>query len=210
MSLTNGVSSPSNYIILYAPYTGGPVGMVQPGSVASTAVNVTANVWQHACGTINAAGTLRTAYLNGTSKGTNGSTVAFGTINQTFVASDAFGFYIDGQVTDAAIWNAELDDAEVASLATGNCDPRDIRRGSLSAYWKLPGLYAPEPDYRGLYNLTVTGATQYDDPALVKQIRLRKRLMSTTRTFGVSPAAVAGTFNAAWLSCNKLLGGGIC
>lgn len=76
-------------------------------------------VWQHAAG-IFTSNALRAAYLNGGNKGTNTTSIATSSLDRTRVGSrppDAYFF--DGKIAEAAVWNAALDDDEIALLAAG-------------------------------------------------------------------------------------------
>jgi hypothetical protein len=109
-------------------------------TAATTSVSAADNTLFHAAGILESA-TSRTAFLNGGSKVTNtvdsGSANAYG---QTAIgaryASASWGAFWDGQIAEAAIWNAALTDAEVASLAKG-FKPTRIRPQSLVFYAPL-------------------------------------------------------------------------
>jgi hypothetical protein len=122
------------------------------------------NAWQHGGGVF-ASTTSRTAYLNGT-PGTEETTsvaditptrVSIGVLDETTPAD-----YMDGQIADAAIWNAALTDAEMAALAAG-ASPLSIRPGNLIFY--VPLVRDNDIDIVGGLPLTATGTpTVSDDP----------------------------------------------
>lgn len=63
----------------------------------------------------------------------------------------------NGDIAEAAIWNALLDDAEFAVLAAG-VSPLLVRPSALVAYWPLLGQYSPEIDVRAGKGLTLNNA----------------------------------------------------
>ena len=109
-----------------------------------------------------ASDTSRSAYINGGSKATDTTSAAIPsgldtTGIATFLYSSGPFELLDGTIGEAAIWTAELSDAEVAALARG-VSPLNIQPGSLWAYWPLLGVDSPEPDQSGnSRNLTLTG-----------------------------------------------------
>lgn len=96
------------------------------GGTNASAVTTTApstSVWSHAAGVF-ASATDRRAFLNGGSKGTNTTSVTFSTaLNRTLIGvrlrSNTYAQGMDGKIAECAIWDTDLTDDEVASLAKG-------------------------------------------------------------------------------------------
>jgi hypothetical protein len=132
------------------------------GTNTSAQVNgVVAATWQHAAGVFNASAastnyTSRLAYLNGTSA--TESTALVCAPNRTLLGariSTTVGAFLSGLLAEAAIWNAALPAAEIASLAAGYC-PLFIRPQNLVAYWPLFARATNEEDWVGGFTMTNT------------------------------------------------------
>lgn len=138
-------------------------------ALAESTSTYTANVWNHAAAVF-ASSSSRAVYLNGGNKGTDANDVTPGGLDITAIGvrprSSLFA-YVSGRVADAAIWDAALSDAEVASLAAGYAPPL-IRPQSLVAYWPLFGNLSPEPDRVGGYDMTLNNApTKVPHPPVI-------------------------------------------
>ena len=108
------------------------------GAFAVTTTGYTASTWHHAAGVFTSS-TDRAAFIDGGSKGTATDDLTPTGLDRTAIAvldrlSPAS--YVDGEIAEAAIWDAALTDGEVASLAAGY-SPLLIRPTSLKAYWPL-------------------------------------------------------------------------
>jgi len=128
---------------------------------AATTTGFTAGTWHHAAGVWSATND-RAAYIDGGSKGTNTQTVTFAsTPDRTWIGRvRGLTNYVHSDldaVAEAAIWNVALSDAEIALLAKG-LSLLLIQRGAIAAYWPLFGVNSPEPDWKGVANLTLNGA----------------------------------------------------
>ena len=139
--------------------------------VASTTTGYTTNQWQHIAAVF-ASSTSRSAYRNGTAKATNTSSVSPSGVNATYIGAwytgaggslDTAAFF-DGRVCEAGIWNAALDDAEIAALADGY-SPLLIRPASLVAYWPLGGRYgqSDRDRWRNGHDLTANNSPTWTD-----------------------------------------------
>lgn len=141
------------------------VGDAAAGAQAVSSTTISSGVPFHACG-VWASDSSRSAYLDGGGKGTNttaitpsgidrmGVGVGYGSsLTQPLAPATSSG---DGFIAELGVWNAALDDAEVASLATG-LSPLLVRPSALVRYFPLLGLYSPEIDVRGGAGLTMTG-----------------------------------------------------
>lgn len=132
-----------------------------------TTTGFTANTWHHACGVF-ASATDRRAFLNGGGKGTNSLNRDPSGMNRTSIGRTSNNDdYMSGQVAEAAVWNAALDDVEVLALAKG-ASPLRVRPLSLVAYWPLWGFHSPEIDlWKGNLTLSVVGGPTLSDHAPV-------------------------------------------
>lgn len=124
---------------------------------ATTTAAPSASVWTHAAGVFVSA-TDRRAFINGGSKGTNATSVAFSTaINRTVIAqrlrSNVYAQGMDGRLAECAIWNEALSDDDVYSLSRGY-RPSLIRPDSLVMY--VP-MIRDVLDFSGGQTLTATG-----------------------------------------------------
>lgn len=161
---TNGGTA--RYSIVPAGTAAGDPIQVGVTNSAGTGVNATTStgwssgVWNHACG-VYASTTSRSAYLNGGGKVTETTSItasADRTLIGARINSGAVGAFFSGRVADVGIWNIDLTDAEVASLATG-MSPLLIRPQSLVFY---APLYRNFVDYKGM-SLTNTGSATVVD-----------------------------------------------
>lgn len=75
----------------------------------------------------------------------------------------------NGDLAEAATWNAELVSDEIVSLARGS-SVSHIRNANLQGYWPLQGASSPEPDLSGFINPgTLTGTVRSVHPPVVMQ-----------------------------------------
>lgn len=133
-----------------------------------------ANKWHHACGVITS-NTNRTIYLDGENAQTGTSSLNPLTGNATIdrlslgrQAGSAPGNYLNGRLAHACVFNRALTQNEVRQLLIS---PTLIRKG-LVAYYRLPGLAAPEPNFiDGTKNLSsVYGAIGSQDEPPISHI----------------------------------------
>ena len=68
-----------------------------------------------------------------------------------------------GDLADAAVWDTDLDDADLLELASG-ADPRSVRSENLVFYAPMIGRDSPEMELIAGRNLTVVGAVVADNP----------------------------------------------
>ena len=139
---------------------------------AETSTTYSSGVWNHACGIAKSA-TDRSAFLNGGGKGTNAiSRVPLG-LDETNIGMRNSDNFFNGRIGHVAIWNVDLTDQEVASLAAG-ISPLRIRPGNLiaptGAYWPINGQ-SPEPSIMGGFPMTVTGTTVVEEPPIPQSIK---------------------------------------
>jgi len=134
---------------------------------AETSTTYSAGAWNHACG-IERSATDRSAYLNGGGKGTNTvSRVPLG-LDATSIGMRNSDNFFNGRIGHVAMWDVDLSDSEVASLAAG-VSPRKIRPGNLVYYAPINGQ-SPEPDIVGGLDMTVAGTTVAEEPPIPNSI----------------------------------------
>jgi hypothetical protein len=136
---------------------GDPIAFISRGTGgnvnAETSTGFSSGQWHHACG-IELSDSSRAVYIDGGSKGTESTTVTPENSDRVSIGRSGDstpGAYFDGRIAEAALWNAALTDAEVASLAAGY-SPLFIRPQSLVAYWPL--IRDEDQDRIGGYDLT--------------------------------------------------------
>jgi hypothetical protein len=139
------------------------------GAQAVAAANSSTGAWNHACGVV-ASTSSRTAYLNGGNSGTDATgTSAISTCNQMAIGAYysggglTAGFYLDGSIAEAAIWNVALTAAEVAVLGKGY-SPLLIRPSALVFY---APLVRELQDIRGGRVLTNNSTTVSDHTRII-------------------------------------------
>lgn len=202
MALSNTGATTGAYLLRALGNTAGdPVAATKQNDAGttqgvSTTTGYSVNTWHHACGVFTS-DTARTAYIDG------GSSATVSTPSISDPTADAFNIgawqdsagykqYMSGMIAHAAIWNAALTAAEVASLAKG-MDPRQIRPESLIAYWPLVGKAAPEIDIVGGYGLTLS--TSAPTAAAHPRVFLPKRKLWTPPSSGVTGTLAVTTAN---------------
>jgi len=121
------VTSASNKLCAYRSSSGG-------ANQALTSA-ITTSTWQH-YGAVFASTSSAASYLNGTVKGTSGTTVSPAAMAALLVSGrpSDFAFGIGGQAAHMAAWARALSDAEMAYLGGGG-NPRAIK--GVVSYWKL-------------------------------------------------------------------------
>lgn len=145
--------------------TSGKVGVFTNGSSANTTNAASLNTWVHMAGVISSA-TSRSAFINGGDKTTNTTSATPSGINETTIGlrrGTTPGAAALGPIAEAAIWNAALDDDEVAALGKG-FSPRLIRPSALVAY--LP-LIRDFVDVKGA-GFSVTGSLTVADHCAIR------------------------------------------
>lgn len=144
---------------------------VAANGLADTGNSYVASTWQHACAVF-ADTDDRSVYLDGDSgnKGTDSTDVTPAGLDRMSIGVNcrlALVAYFDGSIAEAAIWNEELSDDEVASLAAG-FSPLLIRVPNLVAYWPLMRNNGANADYvdvmRGSTMLDMGGPVDGDHP----------------------------------------------
>jgi len=102
---------------------------------ATSTIGYTANTWHHAAAVCTSI-TSRSIFLNGAGKATNTTSSNPAGINNILLGSrwsTSRGFFFNGRIAEAAIWNAALTDDEVLSLSKGFA-PYLIRPSNLKFY----------------------------------------------------------------------------
>lgn len=129
-------------------------------TVAQTTTTIALNAWSHLCAVFKSGTNGARIYVNGVQR-------ASVTNNETFPTGDTWiaggdvrnnSRWFAGNLAEQGVWNAELTDLEIESLAAGTPASR-VRATTLQLYWPLHGLASPEPDLSGNGLVgTVTGA----------------------------------------------------
>ncbi len=159
--------------------TGGATG------TASSSTGFSTDTWQHAAAVFGATNS-RDAFLNGTNKGSNTTSVTGAmTLNRTRIGgriglTGAEGNFHNGRIAEAAIWNVALTDAEVAELALG-VSPLMVRPSGLVFYAPLLGRRDPEIELRQARNLDVATPVYVEHPRVfyVPALQMRSRVASS-------------------------------
>ena len=107
--------------------------------IAESSSGYALNVWTHVCCVFYSSADRR-VYINGGGKVTNtdSQNVNFSLFDQVLVGTHktSGGAHLDGKIAQVSIWSAELNDAEVVSLASGD-NPTTIQYSGLVDYWPL-------------------------------------------------------------------------
>ncbi len=155
---------------------------------ATTTNFYVANKWHHAAGTF-VSQIRRRCYLDGDvgNRGNDGTDIGSARIWDSMAIGShrdsSPGAPFDGLIADVGMWDVELSEDEIESLAAGY-SPQLIRPQNLVAYWPMHGRGNTMLDPVGGFNMTLTGAPQIDDhPRII--------LPSRPRLF-LPVAAVAG------------------
>lgn len=112
----------------------------------------------------------RILYVNGTANKvtSSASTAAYPALTtpRTSIGGDDVSSFVrgwPGKVAHVAIWNTTLSDANVNALYNGGtgggANPLTVAAANLLAYWPLNTAGATEPDSKGSFDMTVSGAT---------------------------------------------------
>lgn len=142
--LSNGVNE---FLLLQArgATDGDPIAALEYATAwkyATSSSGYTVNTWHHVAATF-VSSTERSVWIDGGSKITNTDEqdVDFTLLSQILIGihKAGSGFY-DGQVAEVAIWDVELTDAQILSLAGGE-SAENIESDNLRAYWKLLSNY---------------------------------------------------------------------
>lgn len=128
-------------------------------STVTGGTTLSTGVWYAIGGRVKGTGGAdQQVFLNGSSDGSGTGKNPWNTGQAFKIGRDGAGNPFDGRICDAAVWNTNLSDSEMAILAKGVC-PLNVRRSSLVGYWPIFGVGSPEADLSGNgANLTVNGA----------------------------------------------------
>lgn len=136
-------------------------GVDQP---ATSTIGYTANTWHHATAVCTSI-TGRSIFLNGGGKGTNATSSNPAGINNIMLGSrwsTSRGFFFNGRIAEAGIWNAALTDDEVISLSKGFA-PYLVRPSSLKFYNRCIRTSQDRSEGR---TLTQVNITNFDHPRI--------------------------------------------
>ena len=136
------------------------------GTASTPSSTVTTGVWYHIFCRVGAAND-REIYVNGSSEGTDSTSVTMNTdIDETEVGAEQgfAGGECDCLFGEAAFWTADLSQNEITALSQG-ASPWSVRSNSLAVYWPLYGAGSSEADNSGNQrNATLTGVPQANHP----------------------------------------------
>lgn len=150
--------------------------LVPPAVYADSTIDIPDNTIVHACAVFSSYDS-RSAYSDGANKGTSTTSITPNGINELSIGRITnYGGtavnYLNGIISEAAIWNVVLNDEEVNILAKG-LSPIRMRPDNLIAYWPLVGEYSPEIDICGGFNLTLHGTTKSEHSRIIYPRRNR-------------------------------------
>lgn len=133
--------------------------------VSATAVNSTGSA---VVATFTATSTTINAYSNGGNKASASHSRSFGSIDRVRIGATRYqgvlSNYMDGRISEVAVWNVALTDQEVAALGAG-FTPDQVRPQSLQFY---APLVRDLSDVRGGRVITNTGtATVANHPRII-------------------------------------------
>ena len=132
--------------------------------LATSTIGYTANTWHHATAVCTSI-TSRSIFLNGGGKATNTTSSNPAGINNIMLGSrwsTTRGFFFNGRIAEAGIWNAALTDDEVISLSKGFA-PYLIRPSNLKFYNRC---IQRSQDLYGGRTLTEVNITNFDHPRI--------------------------------------------
>lgn len=135
--------------------------------IAKTTTNphTGADIWHHAV-LVATNATTRKLYYDGVGSDVDigGSVAISGTWDVTnLLRNEDADLHFDGSVGECAIWDTALTYLQCLDLSSG-ASPAAVDAANLVAHWQLKGTASPEPDRVGTLDLTVTGATDDDEP----------------------------------------------
>lgn len=171
------------------------------GSSASAdiAAALTVGTLVHVAGIFRGA-TDRSIYVNGGGRVNNTTSRTVSSFSRARIASRArttVAEYGAGDIAEAAIWNIDLSDAEIAALGRG-LSPLVIRPQFLVEYWPLLGRTSPEPGLIGSLPVTLTNSpTQASHPPMRAPARWVYPLRTNAAAMAISPSVGALTMTGA-------------
>jgi hypothetical protein len=128
------------------------------------------STWQHTAAVFETT-TSRYAYAGGVASSQETTSKSPTSLDRTTLGFQdnlaSSSNWLNGTLAEAGIWSVALTAEEIGYLALG-ISPSLVRPESLLAYWPLWGIYSPEIDLFGGFNLTLTGTTTADQPATIQ------------------------------------------
>lgn len=148
LTLSQGIFSITNnndeflLLQLRGSFTGDYVGALEYATawkLALTTTAYTANTWHHVCGIFkNSASRLIYIDAGSSSENTDSQNVNFGLFDQILIGTHktVSGAHFSGKLAHCCIWDTELSEAQITSLAAG-ASPNDIASDNLVDFWPL-------------------------------------------------------------------------
>jgi hypothetical protein len=127
--------------------------------LAQSTIQWSVNTWHHAAGVFIAANS-RKVYLDGGNMGSDVTNIGWVPKNRVDIGQIGRNLpadFYNGRIADAAMWNVELTQPEIAILAKGFC-PLFVRRNNLVRYyraWRMAGTNLI--DFRQGFHLNAGG-----------------------------------------------------
>jgi len=125
---------------------------------AVTTAAYTADNWHHICGIFKNSAS-RSIYIDGSdsSENTDSQNVNFSLFNQILIGTHktVSGAHFSGKLAHCCIWDTELSEANIISLAAGS-SPSDIASDNLVDFWPLI--------YNGKNLVNTNHLTEYNNP----------------------------------------------
>lgn len=129
-------------------------------TIGTNTATLTSGTWYHVVLRMRLTGSeLNDFILDDSQQGTDDTTAGrTAAARQLIVANDpSFAQYATGDIAEVSIYNTDLSDAQITSLAGGASPLSATLVGDCVAYWRMDGSGATEDDLVSSITLTYTG-----------------------------------------------------
>lgn len=90
-------------------------------------------------------------------------------VGMRFTTAASYGQFFDGVISEVAMWNIELTQAQITAIAKG-VDPRAVSSTQPIVYWPMYGNASPEPGWHGISpSLTLSNSPAATNHPIVTQ-----------------------------------------